>query len=334
MMDTCRRALGDDAVYGAKFPQEETVNQRLKQKEWENNYEYRYRLYLFNKYEKEQHQEKLNKAKDANSNGFYECAFTLQGMKWHAGLDDVLSRYRVIKIVAQALPNTNPHFVDRVLFMVRNPREIARSFERIGNGEHLCEDEYKRQAMTMPMPLNYILGMAQACQWILQNDVSVLPICYSELIKEPDKVLDEVGSFVGKDFSNHGIEPSQYRAKEDEESLDELWTIAIKIYFELRAGNWENVLELRKEASPYIRKERSAVTCARSGMNVSYHQCVNCYNGQQDMITNYKANAEQQKIDWPNEPCAFECGFANPNDLADGQFKTIEQSIENNHWRQ
>jgi len=39
MMDTCRRALGDDAIYGSKFPQQETVKKELEKKKWENEFE-------------------------------------------------------------------------------------------------------------------------------------------------------------------------------------------------------------------------------------------------------------------------------------------------------
>jgi len=332
MMDTCRRALGDEAVYGAKFPQQKTVEKELERRDWENEFEHKYRCYLWEKYSKKEYEEKIQKSLDANPNGFYECAFTLRGMKWCNGLDNILKDYRVIKIVAQALPNTNPHFVDRVILMLRNPREIARSFERIGNGEHLCEDEYKRQAVSLPMPLNYIIGMAQAVKWITKNDVTVLPVPYDQLMADPDKTLESIGFFTNADFSNHNIQPKQYRAKEEAKSDDPLWQIALSMYHSLQRKDWQHVLELRELASPYIRKEKASLTCARCGLSVSYHQCLQCYNGNQDMIENYKANAEQQGIDWQNEPCGFECGFAHPDDLQDGH-KSIDESIKDNHWR-
>ncbi len=336
MMDTLRRSFGDDAIMGTAFPQLANEENELKKRYYENDYQYEYRKYCHKKKDPQPFQEKKKKAEDANPHGFYEGRWTLRGLSWFEGLHEHLNRQRVAKVVMQALPNTDPTYVDRIILMLRHPKEIARSFERIGNGENLSEDELKRQAVSLPMPINYIEGATQAARWLAKHDdIPVRCIDFEALLAGPDSVLSNVAEFCGADdFFDHNIEPKLHRAKVEHETEDTLWQVAINIYRALLVKDYDAVLEQRFEASPYIRKEREQIMCARCGMNVSYYQCRSCYvDGNESLIQNYKAHAEHEGVDWRNEPCGFECGFAIPDDLPDEKYKSIEESVAGNHWK-
>lgn len=316
MMDCLRGALGDDRIIGTKFPQKDREERK------QNNS----KQYEINQYMKSKHSNGRSKKdiKDMNPNGFWECRYSVRGIIWHMGIDNICKPEMVCKVVSQGLPATSPDYVDKMIYMIRHPREVAKSQERLRRapfGDDLNE------IGKVHSPEMYIKVTAQAARWLHNYpEVDVHFVNYGDLLKDPDGVLNCVKDFLGEgDFSNHPVEKKLYRS-EPEDIENDLWEESDFVYENFNLGNFKKVFQFVSASERKVHTKNLMYPCMRTGAMTSYDQCKICHSDTETMH-NLRQTGEDKKIDWKNEPCVFECGYS--LDLVP---VTVNESIKNNFW--
>jgi len=365
-MDIQRVAHGDEAIMGEKFPQEsrkKMQEEMLAKLEEETDAEHRVRKYLIEKellrHELQQDKQE-QKYKDMNPEGFWECAFSVQGIIYRPQFAEELAsvrngKFRVVKVVSQGLLASDPVYIGQVICMIRHPRAVAKSQERLTRGFNYTDPETGEvknafENMVIHTPEMYIGVTVQAAQWFLQNPrIPVLFIHFEDLVSSPKTEIDKMAKFVGRgDYEKayDVVQPKLNRSKhEDVES--HLWEDAEFVYEKFcEATASINEGEGRAKANRrfkaivrYFQDPRRAYNrekrnwrCYRSKHMVSENQCKACFNNPV-VANNFKKHSELQMGNvakhWSKEPCLFECGM----DLDRKKpYLTIEESIENNWW--
>jgi hypothetical protein len=339
MMDCMRVAFGDDRILGKKFPQERRELMKDQQAE-ESDHIYAIRQYLQEKGKDENREEK--DFEDMNPNGFWECQFSVQGVHWNIGNSAQLSNYlsetdeekTICKIVSQGLVHTDPVYVDKIVYMIRHPRAVAKSHERLKRGFDVKFPDGKIKNMfdgvVIHTPEMYINVTIQAARWLLLfPEVPVLFMHFDDLVEHPDKELARVEAFLGggkfKEAANQ-INPRLRRsAPQDIEHV--LWEDAEAVYEMFLAGEYEEILEYASEPKRPMNRTNARWPCPRAGRVVVDSQCQVCYKDETTQ-DNMRKEAERRQILWQHEPCLFECGM---NPLMEPM--GIEESIRINHWR-
>ena len=128
MMDCLRMAFGDERVIGEKFPQESRIAAGLAKHEEETDSEFEARQYIRDLFNPNA-QKDFTITKDMNPNGFWECRYSVQGIKWHMDMPKIDKQ--ICKIVSQGLINSNPNYIGKIIYMLRDPRQVAKSQERL-----------------------------------------------------------------------------------------------------------------------------------------------------------------------------------------------------------
>jgi len=163
MMDQMRLAFGEDRLLGKKFPQYDGLLEMTKQGEDESDLHYKARMYV---QERRGFNEKLKEAKetmDMNPNGFWEMRYTVSGVQWHLGMPDL--KGKVCKIVSQGLVASNPEYIEKIVFMVRCPRQVAKSQERLRRIRWMSREH--EQEMKIHTPEMFIQVTYQASKWLV-----------------------------------------------------------------------------------------------------------------------------------------------------------------------
>jgi len=187
--------LGEDRLIGSKFmgndvkkepmqgPMKEPlpIHKYLRQKKKETRQEKaRKKLQIPNKAQerREQRKKKFESMKDMNPNGFYECPFTVQGLYWRPQVHGLFAKIEAMekepfcKIVSNGLLKSDPTRISKIVYMLRDPREVAKSQEKL------------TRPKTLPMPDGekyhspdfFITATVQFCRWAVQyaSEVEVL----------------------------------------------------------------------------------------------------------------------------------------------------------------
>jgi len=323
MMDCLRLALGEDRIMGSKFPKENRGKEKLP---FETDAEFDLRKYFEERLESEKKDKRKEKTLDMNPNGFWECRYTTQGISWHLGID--CPSEKICKVVSQGLIHTDPKYVDKVIYMLRDPREVAKSQENLVRRLPFNEEDLEKQGLKIHSPLMFVNVTYQAIQWIKSNpQVPVIFVHYDSLLENPEEELRKVGEFLGEgDFSKHPVEKRLYRSKPEEGIENDLWAIAEEIYAKTLTKDYDGLISFYKDNVRKIKKDTMTYHCFRKGRKVVYNECIAC---KKDEVArnNFKKDATKRKISWISEPCVFECGIDVDHDPI-----TIKQSIENNFW--
>lgn len=328
MMDCLRLALGEDRILGEKFPQEGKRDRKDAETEAEEP-----ALLAINEYLKQKRKtletggKDLKEFRDMNPNGFWECRYTVRGVVWHMGIEDICQAEKVCKVVSQGLTNTNPQFVDKMIFMIRHPREVAKSQERLVRGGSRVIDRGIKKLGKVHTPEMFINVTISAAMWLQQYpQTNVLFVNHADLLADPDAELERVKTFLGEgDFIGHPVEKNLHRSK-PEEIEHELWAEAEKIYDLFCAADFAGIVEYAKDARRAASRLQVRFKCPRMAETVSYAQCRVCATDK-TTAENFKIKAINNEVDWRKEPCLFECGIN-----LDGEQKTIEESIATNTW--
>jgi hypothetical protein len=344
-MDIMREALGDDNIIGSKFPQENRA-EIIPQREEESDAHFAVREYYFNKW-KEQNPEREDDFQDMNPNGFWECRYSVIGIGAGYGtprfnylharnLEEELlinEKNKVVKIVSQGLLASDQRFIDKVVYLIRHPRNVAKSQERLKRGfdvEYGGEKHNIFEGLTIHTPEMYIDVTLQACRWILDNpDTPVLFVKFDDLQANPEETIDKIAEFVGYgDFekSKKLVEPKLNRSSQ-EDIEHNLWEDADLIYDMFLEGKYEEILTLFEDPKRQFNRLRQRWHCTRINMQVNCFDCEKCVSN--PMIQeNYKNRSRSMGIDYLNEPCMYECGM----NVDDDNPISIEQSIKDNTW--
>jgi len=326
MMFTLRGALGEDRIMGAEFPQDEGLKRFLEKHEDETDSEYDARMYVREqRVDLGREEEDRRLIREMNPNGFWECRYSVQVVDWHLGIEEECLPDKVCKIVSQGLARTDPQFVDKVIFMARSPRQVAKSQENL---RHMPVGTIQEQRdMKIHTPLMFCNVTAAVAMWLkAYPDVPVHMVVFDDFIERPDEVLEGVREFLGEgDFSGHPVNPKLRRSyPEDIEHY--LWPYADHMYELLLRKDWAAIVEYFQENARDIHKKETSVYCARRATPAPYGECVLC-RGDKLTRDNFRRQAESSGIDWRTEPCMFEC--LSPS--CEGHVSMAE-SVERNFW--
>ncbi|GAF79406.1 unnamed protein product, partial [marine sediment metagenome] len=239
----------------------------------------------------------------------------------------------ICKIVSQGLFNSDPRYIEKIIFMMRHPRAVAKSQEKLkrvffsdDNGNPVdLSDEFKIQT-----PLMFINVTTAVSRWLLKYpDIPMLVVHFNDLVQAPEEQFERIREFLGHgDFSKavERIEPKLNRSK-PEDIDNNLWEDAEKVYSLFCAGDYQGVVDYMSDMSREANKESASWYCPRTGMIMSIKQCELC-RSRDAVKENFKKTAAAHDIEWWKEPCPYECGLG----VNDGDSISIEESVANNHW--
>lgn len=336
MMLCSRSMLGEDRIVGDKFPQERRLRGARQQMDDESDAHYRARQYMLDvKLEHSDAKERMEKARDMNPSGFWECPFTVQGLYWRPGMQEFLEKDqecpRVIKVVSQGLYRSNPSMVDKVVMMCRHPAEVAKSQRRLRRGLEVetpsgpqnVSDEFE-----IITPRMFTQVTKQAAHFVVNNpDVDVHTVMFPDLVESPEETLRGVVQFLGEGDWEAGaeeIDPSLYRSRHDGGDGDQ-WEEARQVWEMLRDERWQEIVDYE---TPGTRRKTRQFFCVRTQRMVTPRQCMLCYGGEQ-VTGKMRRRAEgKEGCNWEGEPCLWECGYCEEDESP----KTIEQSVEENFF--
>jgi hypothetical protein len=344
MMRLLGLALGEDRILGDKFPQERARSEFAQRRDGETESQYTFRLYadsLLHPHD----DEATGRSRDLNPNGFWECPFTVRGVRFSVGMESKLKdlesevvvgapRETICKVVSQGLAQSDPRYISKIIFMVRDPRSVARSQERLrremkfrteDGQEH---DLYEGQVVHTPrMFIDVTIG---AMLWMDNHpDVPVLFVRYDDLVAQPQEPLRKVAEFLGDgdwEAAIHEIDPKLKRSY-PQEVKSNLWGDAEFIYKALLDMDVTAVRGFLKDPRRMSSREARSWPCLRCEAPMVEPHCLQCKannNGFRDSLISF---ADERGIPWRERPCAFETAFDLDNPLI-----SIEESIDQNFW--
>lgn len=320
MMLCMRELVGEEQVIGTRFPQEERMERMRRRGPGETEAHYRARLYSLDR-QNPHWEEELQESKDLNPAGFWECPWTVRGVKYLRGMreewEKADSEKVVCKVVSQGLPGSNVEKIHRVVFMIRHPYDVAKSQERLQRGPRVQvggRGQRLGRGFQVITPEMFTAVTAQAARFFLENpELPRLVVEFDELIENPRPTLEQVGEFIGVEDVGPAVEVIEpgLRRSHGEELLGELWKEALEVWELLKARDWEGIVE-KVDAGSRTARERAGFYCPRVGKPVVPRQCMLCYEG--EVVTqNFRHHAATHGVEWREEPCLWESGMC-PDD--------------------
>lgn len=332
MMRIMRDVFGEERILGEERPQERAIPDTTSATEIQQ--------YIADKRKEKQPEDRQKRARDMNPNGYFEMAFSVRGVFYQPQHEDLLNEIvaeekpRVCKIVSQGLARSDPRYIDKIIYMARDPRAVAKSQERLGRDNPMdpesapVKDGEKVLIRSVSM-FNQV--SVAAAHWLDNHrDIPIHIVDYDALLDDPVAMLQNLETFLGEgDFTSAAnlIDPTLRRSAPEEIDGDEA-DFAKHIFASIRQGHWSTVKKAAKsfmEERMAKRKEVTSWGCPRLEQTVSVEMCKLC-KGHLMTTVNLIQNAERKKIDWRNEPCPYECGIKDEVGL------TVQQSITDNHW--
>jgi hypothetical protein len=359
MMDIHRVLYGDDLILGHKFPQkqrEEALREAIDD-EIDELREYFIKKNL--KHREMEIPQEQREFEDMNPNGFWECVFSVQGIKYswmvRDELSEVMKKRKIVKVVSQGLLNSDTKYINRIVYMIRHPRAVAKSQERLkreflvtdaeGNTHNLYHEDW-----VIHTPEMFISVTTQAIQFLLENrDIPIIMINFESLISNPSGEIMKVYEFNDMggniDEAIDTVEPHLNRSQQHEPVENKLWGDAEYLYsvmnkFKNYKEDDENdkAYKLLEDALVYIQdpireivKDQRNYRCYRAKTQTNYENCVKCMTDmkyRKNLIERSEATPAQVADHWMFEPCVFQCGL----DPHRKNHLTIEESVEDNFW--
>ena len=355
-MNIQRAAHGDDRILGEQFPRDARKAlkaQEREQQEEESDSLYQVRMYFEKKLDRAQ-AGKLDPDRerwlDMNPDGFWEMAFTCRGIRYsrvvRKMLLDVKEDWKVIKVVSGGLLESNPDYISKVLYMLRHPRAVAKSQERLFRAVEVIDEKGEIRNLfddiLVHSPEMFIESTVQAALFFLQNpEIAVKVMHFEDLIVDPEVCLKEMQDFVGEgDYSKAAdlVKPGLNRSRH-EDIGNALWDDAEFIHEQLAAygidgddEHLEKIIERVKDPKSATRRQTKTWRCFRARAVVNADICHECRRSPKvwaNMLDTCLRTKDPLAKKWEDEPCVFECGF----DVDRETFMTIEESIQNNFWK-
>jgi hypothetical protein len=353
MMNILREALGEDRILGSQFPREDIIRKKLDSSDIRSMW----RGYL-DAVNDIDNNEIIERAKDMNPDGFWEhTGFAVSGIHWKPGMEDLLARIDsadkplVGKVVSQGLARSDPKYIHKIIYMLRDPGSVAKSQERLTREFKFIHVATKKKmdlfsGLTINSPKMFIQVTLSAVSWLLSHpNIEVCFVKYDDLIANPLETLVKVHEFLGEgDFASAAnvVNPSLKRSYPK-------WSDILKedaefIYEKLLEQDWNSLLEFTKDPKREINRQTTFWECARSGLSVNEKFCNSCIESAGGYRMSVKQHAYANEIDWKKLPCAYECFFNLDNPTFFDKFKidgfseedafdkAIDKSIRNNFW--
>jgi hypothetical protein len=330
------------SVIGDKFPQEKrlrNMENHSRRGPGESEKQYQLREYLEAKKVKkdikpnkdiQKVKEDLEKTKNMNPHGFWECRYTVQGCQWHIGIDKIVSGKKVCKIVSQGLPNTDPKYIDKMIFMIRKPGEVAKSQEDLKHDDRVEQIAKSDKNARVHQPNMFIQVSKQAARYFKETRIKPLIMDYDEYTSNPEKSIKAIIGYLGEGNYQKAFDCLDLKCKrsKDEKINGPKFELANEVYELMLKEDWEGVIKARMISDIEIRN----FPCVRMQINVNSNHCKECQKCG-DFTKDCIREANERDINWKELPCVFECGV-DPSRKADDSYLTIEESSgEKNHWK-
>lgn len=304
-------AVGQDALIGHAFPRE---HRELHEKSPADVREY---------YRQKSIDEPATPedVRDMNPDGFWECRYSVNGIKWHPNFPNLSGKYG--KIVSQGIAQSNPEYIGKIVCMARDPRQVAKSQERLKRPN-------MPEGTVIHSPEMFVRVTVMLARWIIANNkaADVVIVNYDDLITDPTTQLRRVADFLSlppEAFDPSLVKPQLQRSK-PEPLAHHLWEAADAIFAALKTGNWQGIIDANQEHSAIIRRDKLSTNCERLDERMYYAECANCIHNASTRKA-FKKRATAKGIDWRNKPCMFLCHTAPDIDRV-----PLRQTIEENHW--
>lgn len=332
------KLFGEDRILGGKFGfQDDPV-----QEEGEEDHHFELRKYFFdlNKEREEKAGRSREKTMDMNPNGFWECQYTVAGINYSYGMRTMLKGFleetdenrTCVKIVSQGLLNSDPRYITKILYLLRHPRAVAKSQERLIRGVAFDNKDFSELAK-IHTPEMFIKVTQMAALFLKDHpDIEVKILEYDDLIEHPKDNIKSICDFFKIDFEDRwplvkdAVKPKYRRSYPQEIELD-LWKDAETLYDLMKEKKYEEILEYSKDPQKPMNRSTRKWTCQRSGNTVDEKICKMCKEDRMFREEGKRA-AIARKIEWEDKPCLFEVGF----DMDAKEYKTVRESILTNFW--
>lgn len=339
------KILGEDRILGDKFPREFRVKQMEEMLE-KKDITKRERAMIYNRLKEWKKNSKrrdtaVEHSRMMNPNGFWEDGrFSVSGLKWQFRFKEELEGYLTeekstcIKIVSQGLIPTDPRFIGKIVYLIRHPRNVAKSQENLVTDlDQMFGD---KNTLKMHTPKMYLNVTAQASRFFLAYpNADVKFVLYDDLISNPEETVKNICEFIDEDpikgweKSKGVINPSLNRSKIDYSIENKLWDDSEKVYELFLEKKYQEIIDLSVSIRSATRQENTQWVCSRSDMGVNKEMCESCRSNPTTKDS-FKKTAMAKAIDWRNQPCLFECGMDLIRD--EDELLSIEESIEYNFW--
>jgi len=343
-MNLSAKSVGIERIIGKKFMRLDAFEQMKKQGENETDHHFAMRQYILDGNPKFS-EEAIKKHIKMNPNGFYEHPqFTCTGIRYRPELKEDIEKLDnedennpyVIKLVNSGLANSDPKYIDWGIYMLRHPLDVAKSQENLNRSRKFILQDGRKVDLYEGQKVNdvkfFIESTIMAAKWMSDNPrIPVLFVKFDELIEKPDEKLKRMEEFTGIPYTKVTgiIQQKLRRSKVDHTPKNKLEEEAIEVYNMMVNQEFEKIVEFSKRKDTWTHRRRITIFCPRTKGPKSYANCYTCnIKEDENFIKSSIKYAEDNKIDWKNEPCPFECGF-DPDYKTP---KTIKESIKNNHW--
>lgn len=297
------------------------------------------RKYIQTLWPKNKINENVESSVDMNPDGFWECKYTVGGCFYQFNNKDDLAKFElekqglekdsICKIVSQGLVNSDPRYINKVVFMMRHPRAVAKSQERLKRRGNPLINEENRVVHTPSMFINVTMA---AIMWFKEyTDIPVLVIDYDELLNDSETQLKRLFEFLGEgDISKtDGIIKHKLRRSWPEEIEMDLWKEAENIHKWFINKEFDKAIKYSKSWKTFLHRERMEWICSRTNEHVNYNHCNACKKNK-EIVELYKVTASIKNIIWEEEPCLYDCGY---NLLSKTKPLTPNESVENHTWK-
>lgn len=311
-MDIQRVAHGNEYIVGDKFPQERgQAPDHIKAiRNYLNPHKHDY--------------------KDMNPDGFWECNFTVKGIIYTPQMRHILKdvadgHKRICKVVCSGLLASDPQYISKIIFTLRDPHSVAKSQERLQRQFDF------QQELEIHTPEMFINNLVQASRFFLMYpEVPVMFYNFDDLISAPKSVTYRMQEFINDgDYSqaHNQVKPKLNRSKNHDHIDNPLFADAEYIYELFQQRKFKEVITYISDPKRQTNREKKNWPCPRAGMQVNNILCRQCTDDI-NVRKNIKQGAIKRRVKWQDKPCLFECGM----DVDRTEFITIEQSIQSNTW--
>ncbi|RLC66197.1 MAG: hypothetical protein DRH97_06855 [Chloroflexi bacterium] len=334
MMNCHRHALGEERLIGKAFSHKDARKEDQKRPAhmvaWDDYLE---SLNPKPERDKEKHI-------DMNPDGFWEDGrFSVRGLSYRRSTKKLLRQIQeaeesfFAKIVSQGLGKTDPTYVDKVVYMLRHPRAVAKSQERLGREKFTTEDgrKFEINDEVIHTPEMFINVTIIASRWFVENpEIPYIIVHFDDLIEKPEKEMERLRWFYQEgDFEGAGslVNP-KLRRSYPEEIENSLWAEAEMAYNLFTGHRFDEVLRFFDDPKRLIHRESRNWPCVRYGGGANENQCTVCKSSSEfraSLIT----HADNEGIPWRERPCAFEVAFD-----VDKELVSIEESVAHNFWEE
>lgn len=331
-MDLIATAIGEDRIVGRPFPQAERIEAATQRRPGETDAAWRCRLYA-NQETYARARAEATESRDLNPHGFWEHPrYTVTGIQW---ADPAPPADAVCKIVSAGLARSNPAYVDRIVYLIRDPAAVARSQERLRRGVPFAGRAGRpidQRQLRVNSPAAYIADHAAAARWILRHarNRPIHRVDFDKLIAQPEPQVSALIRFVDDAGDVRAavkrVDRKLRRSHDGQAGDDSAWKTARTVYAALRRGDWQAVVDAADQHAAAAGNARP-FRCTRWGGIVTAHNCRLCLSDP-TVRANMRRTATRRGVDWRREPCLWACGM-DPHATTP---LTFDQSIAANHW--